>query len=212
MQDLEYVREILSGDYQTSFSHERPYPDLKDVMAETAFDYSAGTVFGERPRGAKDRDQRDYLGFDYGDKFVYSHRFIVAVTLGKWPPRDLDVDHINNNPSDNRPENLRIVTRKDNAGNRRKTKLSELYQISEIADEVKQLEDVLPPLEEKPPIPEDQFQDQHLTEVRETLDRASGMTQYTGETKPAMYGGAWYKTNLESWHLLYEPPDDREIW
>lgn len=208
MQDLDYVRQILSGDYETSRPDELPYPDLKDVMMETVFDYLAGTVFGERTRGTRDRDQREYLGFDCGDKFVYSHRFIVAVTLGKWPPRDLDVDHINNNPSDNRPENLRVVTRRDNAGNRRKAKLSELYQLSEVADGLKQSEDILPRIEEKPLIPEEQFQSQHMTELRNTSDQASGVIRYTGETKSAKYGGAWYKTNLESWHLLYEPPDE----
>lgn len=49
----------------------------------------------------------------------YYHRLITAC------PPDMEVDHINRNKSDNRVENLRIVNRLQNVGNRKK----KLYQL-----------------------------------------------------------------------------------
>lgn len=45
------------------------------------------------------------------------HRLIWAITKGEWPNGDLD--HINGNKSDNRIENLRVVTHAENMRNMR---------------------------------------------------------------------------------------------
>ena len=50
---------------------------------------------------------------------VAVHRIIWAMQHGKWP--DGFIDHINQNPADNRPENLRVVTPKQNRINISKT-------------------------------------------------------------------------------------------
>jgi hypothetical protein len=50
-----------------------------------------------------------------GMRAVLMHRFIMGVT-----EREIEVDHINGNPLDNRRSNLRLATRGQNAKNRRK--------------------------------------------------------------------------------------------
>lgn len=48
-----------------------------------------------------------------------AHRVAWAMEHGYWPPED--IDHINGDPSDNRIDNLRAVSRSVNAKNRRGT-------------------------------------------------------------------------------------------
>jgi hypothetical protein len=48
-------------------------------------------------------------------KNIAVHRIIWAMKHGEWP--NGMIDHINQNPADNRPENLRIVTKRQNAAN-----------------------------------------------------------------------------------------------
>lgn len=46
---------------------------------------------------------------------VAAHRVVFAMTHGRWPQGE--VDHINGDPGDNRPENLREVTHSENMWN-----------------------------------------------------------------------------------------------
>jgi len=48
-------------------------------------------------------------------RYIKAHRIIFALHAGSWPEKDLD--HINGDRSDNRIENLREVTRAENARN-----------------------------------------------------------------------------------------------
>ncbi len=119
MHDIEFVRKLLESDYRFHLPKEYPYPDLEQLISRTDFDFSTGTVAGARDNGAYNRDEVGYQYFPDSSKRILVHRFIVAVALGKWPPRDLDVHHINNKPDDNRPTNLELVTRRDNNSVRR---------------------------------------------------------------------------------------------
>lgn len=46
------------------------------------------------------------------------HRLIWCLFNGSFPPKGLDIDHINHNRSDNRISNLRLLTRSQNCCNR----------------------------------------------------------------------------------------------
>ena len=49
-------------------------------------------------------------------KSVKAHHIVWAMTRGEWPTDE--IDHINGDPADNRPENLRQVSHTDNVKNR----------------------------------------------------------------------------------------------
>lgn len=48
-------------------------------------------------------------------KLMYAHRVVFAMTRGHWPEHS--IDHINGDPSDNRPDNLRDVQHIENLRN-----------------------------------------------------------------------------------------------
>ena len=52
-------------------------------------------------------------------KYYPGHLIVMVLSCGEYRP-NLTVDHINNCPSDNRPENLRWATRSDQNKNRRR--------------------------------------------------------------------------------------------
>lgn len=52
-----------------------------------------------------------------GQKRYFAHRVAWAMHYGKWPPDELDVDHINGERDDNSAANLRIATRSQNLAN-----------------------------------------------------------------------------------------------
>lgn len=237
MRDREYVRQLLATDYATEFSHERPYPPLKELIHSTEFDYLRGKVAGEASNGSKSREGHPYLQLQCSDKFILSHRFIVAVTLGKWAPRECDIDHINHNPSDNRPVNLRITTRRDNAGNRRQALLSELADVAQVGVVQRELaEKRLADIAEKTPktpkpVSGPRRTQEHLSKavpkplpmvarVEEDpkfawLRTPSGepklASEYTGETKPGNSGGIYRKTTSGSWHYDPTTPEEEDI-
>ena len=222
--DADYVKAELARDYETERAHEHPYPELDSVIDQIRFNYLAGTIELENPSGIPNRDGMPYLQFTFGDKKIYSHRFIVAVTLMKWPPRAFDIDHVDHNPSNNRPTNLRVVTPRDNAGNRRTALLSEIADLDQIAETLRERFEQMEaetknsfplahdvPVREKPSAPARP----HQARAR---DPAVGFGQpfgdvsgpipaisFTGETKPAKHSdGTWHKTNLGSWHLRFD--------
>lgn len=53
-----------------------------------------------------------YRDICIGAKFFLAHRLVWFVVHGEWPATD--VDHINRNKDDNRPNNLRLASRSQN--------------------------------------------------------------------------------------------------
>lgn len=52
-----------------------------------------------------------------GRKYL-AHRLAWFYVHGEWPPRGLEIDHVNRVRDDNRISNLRVVTRSENNRNR----------------------------------------------------------------------------------------------
>ena len=63
-----------------------------------------------------------YLRFKLFDVVYRAHRVCWALHYGAWLDQNLFIDHINNDPSDNRIDNLRAVTTAQNNMNQRKLK------------------------------------------------------------------------------------------
>ena len=60
-------------------------------------------------------DKHGYLRGTIFGKHIKAHRVVYAIFYGRWP--EDDVDHINGIRCDNRPENLRDVSRSENMKN-----------------------------------------------------------------------------------------------
>lgn len=72
-------------------------------------------TFGPLLLDAEDEYLREGATEDYNGYWIYKRQYIHRI-ISK-PDKDLEVDHINRNPADNRRSNLRNVTRKENAWN-----------------------------------------------------------------------------------------------
>lgn len=54
-----------------------------------------------------------------GERDIQGARIAWAIYYGEWPEREKHIDHIDGNPENNRIENLRLVTQKENNKNRK---------------------------------------------------------------------------------------------
>ena len=79
--------------------------------------YSDGSVVGHgkyrKPRSFGSVDSSNYNRKNINNTLYKVHDLIARAFLGN-RPKGYDVDHINGNRSDNRPSNLRYVTRSQN--------------------------------------------------------------------------------------------------
>jgi hypothetical protein len=98
---------------------------LTQTYLHSVFKYENGQLYwiGNRQGAKKDKPisskvGHGYLGCMLDGKHYLLHRLIYLYVHGHMP--DGDVDHINGNRSDNRIENLRVVTKKGNQQNMRK--------------------------------------------------------------------------------------------
>lgn len=57
-----------------------------------------------------------YDSVRFRGKRLYVHRLVFALTTGSWPEHD--VDHIDGDKKNNRPDNLRAATRSQNCGHK----------------------------------------------------------------------------------------------
>jgi len=108
----EVLRQLLSYDPETGklFWKERPAHFFKsDSYAER---------WNNRFAGREALTARHREGYCHGSllgSHVLAHRAAMALHNGEWP--EWEVDHINGDRTDNRIDNLRAVTRSENARN-----------------------------------------------------------------------------------------------
>jgi len=86
-----------------------------------AFDYNPDTgvlIRKSTNRPSKGLDSYGYIQLGYCKKMYKAHRVIWAIVHGEFPKGH--IDHINGNRSDNRIQNLRVVTQQQNSHNHQK--------------------------------------------------------------------------------------------
>lgn len=96
------------------------YSNERTSEIKRALRYEDGKVFWEEDRGTRvtrgDRagtlNNQGYRQIQLNYRLYSEHRVIWLLVHGVWP--DNQLDHINGDRSDNRIENLRDVTRRDN--------------------------------------------------------------------------------------------------
>jgi len=94
-------------------------PDQFDAVARDPKDIAA--TWNKRFAGKPAFNSPTERGHLQGTVFGYhasAHRVAWAIHTGAWPT--FDIDHLNGDPTDNRIDNMRDVTREINARNRRK--------------------------------------------------------------------------------------------
>lgn len=113
----EMLWQILDLDLQTGrlVWRERPadhFPDGKPTPERRAAMWNG--KYAGKP-AIISQDPRGYFRGEINGVTLYAHRIIRAMIDGAWP--DGEIDHINRNKGDNRPENLRVVSHAENRAN-----------------------------------------------------------------------------------------------
>ena len=111
---VEILEELFEYNPETGFviNKHRPIEYFKTKNAYSAFNTHQA---GKRAGSVKDSFRRISLF----KKFYPEHRLIWALYYKEWPSKKMVIDHINGDPFDNRIDNLRLVTHRENSMNRR---------------------------------------------------------------------------------------------
>ena len=123
----------------------KDYPDYKVDVDGTVISYKHGKTRVLKPQLVtqsqkkylavglfNEHNRRSKLGLKV-PKFHYVHRLVYETYMGEIP-ENLEVDHIDENPHNNKLENLRLVTAKQNARNHFRKRKGFLF--SECRDEL----------------------------------------------------------------------------
>ena len=101
----DYLKMLLCYDSETGIFTRR----VDVVCGKGAVRFKAGTAAGGL-------DSQGYWRIMINGKDYSAHRLAWLHVFGVWPERQ--IDHINENKSDNRLENLRLATQSENSSNR----------------------------------------------------------------------------------------------
>ena len=91
-------------------ANHKPLPPLKELRKRYQYDPETG-VFSSYGRAIKSQQ------ISYKRQMYLVHRIIWFYITGE-DPGDLEIDHIDGDPSNNRADNLRIATRSQNEWNK----------------------------------------------------------------------------------------------
>jgi hypothetical protein len=106
-----------------------PMPPINDLREYLRLDEDTGRLFWVKSKntryavgseaGASEGDPRGYRSLGWNAKKYLTHRVVFFLHTGT-DPGEFCVDHINGDPSDNRPANLRLATPSQNLMNMRR--------------------------------------------------------------------------------------------
>lgn len=99
--DIDYLKSILEYNYETG------------IVSNTV---NRKCVIAGKEAGYTDK-RTGYKTINIGNKIYPYHRVAWALYYSKWP--DKCIDHIDGNPSNNRVDNLRDVSHRENMRNRK---------------------------------------------------------------------------------------------
>lgn len=103
---------------------------LERIRELFMYDEKTGQLFRRESPGSRWREiclqGSDYKTVSINKRQVYAHRFVWFIYYGEWPKNE--IDHINGDKRDNRIENLRDVTPRENCRNRPGTVWARLPQ------------------------------------------------------------------------------------
>ena len=109
----------------------RELPSREEVASLLTYDAATGEFFWKRYRngfvlaGARAGQvlRSGYRSITINRRGCLEHRLAWLLTHGCVPDADMDIDHINRDRTDNRIENLRVVSRSQNMHNTRRSAL-----------------------------------------------------------------------------------------
>jgi len=114
----EIARELLTYNPDTGklYWKERPAKYFKNLKRVACFHsrHTGKETFRDHVSYGKESDKYRLRGVIFGKKY-YAHRIAWLIYYGEWPKNH--IDHINQDPTDNRIKNLRDVTNAENHKN-----------------------------------------------------------------------------------------------
>lgn len=113
--DIEYLNKVLT------YAHENGVFTWKLRGDDMFSNPSAVNPWNARHAGkvAGSRGKGGYIKIRIKDKILLGHRIAWAMHHQSQIPSGMVIDHVNHNPSDNRIDNLRVVSLSENARNMR---------------------------------------------------------------------------------------------
>lgn len=122
MPDVDWMRTVFSYDADTGVLiwRERSswmFSNGRDGQDRNAAKWNAR--FAGKEAGSI--QAKGYRVVMLGKRPWLAHRLIWAMVSGQWPPKDMQIDHINHDRADNRLRNLRLVSAADNSRNKAAT-------------------------------------------------------------------------------------------